>query len=143
MSEINYIKVNELSPNTREINLLAKIVQLGEVREVTNRNTGEQHKVMDVLIGDETGTVYFSAWNEQIDEINEDETYQFLNSKTILFKRHIRLSLGREGYVESSDKKIKKIDMENNLSETEHEDTRRYRRRSYQNRSSYNRSYNQ
>ncbi len=141
MSEINYIKVNELSPNTRELNLLAKIIQLGEVREVTNRNTGEEHKVMDVLIGDETGTVYFSAWNEQIEEISENEIYQFLNSKTILFQRHIRLSLGREGYIESSDKKIKKIDMENNLSDQEHEDTRRYRRRPNQNRSNYNRSY--
>ena len=141
MSEIIYTKVNQLSPNSREINLLAKILQLGEVREVTNRNTGEQHRVMDVLIGDETGTVYFSAWNEQIDEIVENETYQFLNSKTILFKRNIRLSLGKAGYVESSDTKIENIDMENNISDAEHEDTRRYRRRSYQRRTNYNSDY--
>ncbi|GAH41923.1 unnamed protein product, partial [marine sediment metagenome] len=46
LSEENkYIKVSELSPNIRDINLLAKIVELGEIREVSNRNTGEEHKL--------------------------------------------------------------------------------------------------
>ncbi len=75
MSETNYTKVGELAPNVKEVNLVAKVVELGEIREVTNRQTGEEHKVMDVLIGDETGTVYFSAWNEHIDSVQENETY--------------------------------------------------------------------
>jgi replication factor A1 len=135
LSEINYIKVGELSPNIREVNLVAKVVELGEIREVTNRQTGEEHKVMDVLIGDETGTVYFSAWNEHIDNVQENETYQFLNAKTILFRRNIRLSLGRSGQIEGSEEKIDKVETENNVSSKEYEDTRRYYRRgSYQRR---------
>ena len=130
MSEINYTKIGELAPNIREVNLIAKVVELGEIREVTNRQTGEEHKVMDVLIGDETGTVYFSAWNEHIDSVQENETYQFIKAKTILFRRNIRLSLGRSGQIEGSDDKIDKVETENNVSSKEYEDTRRYYKRS-------------
>ena len=129
MSEINYTKVGELSPNIREVNLVAKVVELGEIREVTNRQTGEEHKVKDVLIGDETGTVYFSAWNEHIDSVQENETYQFLNAKTILFRRNIRLSLGRSGQIEGVEDKIDKVETENNVSSKEYENPRRYQRR--------------
>ena len=131
-SEINYMKVGELAPNIREVNLVAKVLELGEIRDVVNRQTGEEHKVMDVLIGDETGTVYFSAWNEHIDSVQENETYQFLNAKTILFRRNIRLSLGRSGQIEGAEEKIDKVETENNVSSKEYEDTRRfYRNRGY------------
>lgn len=126
MSEINYTKVGELAPNIREVNLVAKVVELGEIREVTNRQTGEEHKVMDVLIGDETGIVYFSAWNEHIDSVHENETYQFLKAKTILFRRNIRLSLGRSGQIEGVEEKIDKVETENNVSSKEYEAARRY-----------------
>lgn len=136
MSEINYSKISELAPNIREVNLVAKVLELTEAREVTSRNTGEQHTVMDILIGDESGTVYFSAWNEQIEQMKIDETYQFLDAKTILFQRQIRVSLGRNGRVEDTKEKVKKIDTENNLSQKEHEIPRRggYRDRGYQDR---------
>ncbi|MCG3226821.1 MAG: single-stranded DNA-binding protein [Candidatus Heimdallarchaeota archaeon] len=135
MSETNYTKVGELAPNVKEVNLVAKVVELGEIREVTNRQTGEEHKVMDVLIGDETGTVYFSAWNEHIDSVQENETYQFLNAKTILFRRNIRVSLGRSGQIEGTEEEIDKVETENNISSKEYEDARRYHGRgSYQKR---------
>lgn len=133
MSEINYSKISELAPNIREINLVAKVLELTEAREVTSRNTGEQHTVMDILIGDESGTVYFSAWNEQIEQMKIDETYQFLDTKTILFRNQIRVSLGRNGRVEDSEEKVKEVDTENNLSQKEHDTPRRggYRDRGY------------
>lgn len=131
VSEEKLMKIADLSPNIREVNLIAKVVELGEEREVFNRNTQENHKVMDVLLGDETGTVYFSAWNEQIEKLKEDETYHFSDSKTILFRGHIRLSLGRNGSLTESEEKIEEVNTENNISSEEHE----YRRRSYYNRS--------
>ena len=127
------MKVNEIVPNIREINLIAKVIELGEERTVTSRNSGEEHQVMDVLIGDETGVLYFSAWNEQIEKIKKDETYQFLNAKTILFKRNIRLSLGRQGAIEDSEQKIEETNNENNISLEEHDIPRRWNR----NRNSY------
>lgn len=126
--EIKFIKINELSPNIRDINLVAKIVELGEVREVTSRNSGEQHQVMDILIGDDSGVVYFSAWNEQIEEIKNEETYQFRSAKTILFQKNIRLSLGKQGTIKDSEEKIEAVEETNNISAEEHDIPRRWDR---------------
>lgn len=126
--EIRFMKVSEIAPNIRDINLVAKVLDLGEERTVTSRNSGEEHRVMDVLISDETGSLYFSAWNEQIDRIKKDETYQFLKAKTILFKRNIRLSLGRQGLIEDSEEKIEETNEENNISLEEHDIPRRFSR---------------
>jgi replication factor A1 len=126
--EIRYMKVSEIVPNIRDINLVAKVLEKGEERTVTSRNSGEEHRVMDVLIGDDTGSLYFSAWNEQIERIQDDETYQFLQAKTILFKRNIRLSLGRQGKIEDSEEKIEEANTENNISLAEHDIPRRWNR---------------
>ena len=115
------VKVEDLSPRSYDLSLKAKVLELGERREVSNRNTGEQHEVMEVLIGDETGCVYFSAWNEDIEKIEVGKTYQFENAKTILFRGHIRLSLGRNGNFEEIDEDIPEVDTENNVSDQEHE----------------------
>ena len=119
--EIKFIKIGELSPNIRDVNLVAKVLELGEIRTVTSRNSGEEHQVMDVLIGDDSGVVYFSAWNEQIERIKNEETYQFRQAKTILFKRNIRLSLGRQGFIEDSEDKVDTVNEENNVSSEEHD----------------------
>ncbi len=137
--EIKFMKVSEIAPNIRDINVVAKVLELGEERTVTSRNSGEEHKVMDVLVGDDTGVLYFSAWNEQIDRIKENETFQFLQAKTILFQKNIRLSLGRQGTIEDSEEKIDEINNENNLSLEEHDIPRKWdrKRSSYGNRRSY------
>ncbi len=127
--EVSYLKVSEIEPNVRDINLVAKVLEKGEERTVTNRNSGEEHKVMDVLIGDDTGVLYFSAWNEQIEKLQPDETYQFLKAKTILYKKNIRLSLGRQGIIEDSEEKLEDINSENNISLAEHESHRRFNRK--------------
>ena len=124
--EIKFIKIGELSPNIRDVNLVAKVLELGEIRTVTSRNSGEEHQVMDVLIGDDSGVVYFSAWNEQIERIKNEETYQFRQAKTILFKRNIRLSLGRQGFIEDSEDKVDTVNEENNVSSEEHDIPRRW-----------------
>jgi ssDNA-binding replication factor A large subunit len=126
--EVKFMKVGELTPNIRDVNLVAKVLELGEVRTVTSRNSGEEHQVMDVLIGDDSGVVYFSAWNEQIEKMKNEETYQFRSAKTILFKRNIRLSLGRQGFIEDSEEKVESVEESNNVSTEEHDIPRRWNR---------------
>ncbi|RLD42358.1 MAG: hypothetical protein DRI86_11810 [Bacteroidetes bacterium] len=129
--------ISELSPNRRELSFRAKVIELGDVKTITKRDTGEEHQVQEVLIGDETGTVLLSAWNENVNAFEIGKTYVFRNVKTILFQRQIRVSLGRLGTAEESENTITKINDSNNISEQEHEMERRYR--SYSNRDYYSR----
>jgi len=123
--ESQVVKVEELKPNVKNIILTAKVVQLSEIRTVFNRKHNTEHSVMDILIGDDSGVVLFSAWNEDIEKYAVGNTYIFENAKTILFRRNIRLSLGKHGTSNDHDD-IDEVNTENNVSEQEHETYRRF-----------------
>ena len=117
--------VAELRPQMKSLNITFKIVEKGEDREVTSRRDGETHRVVDAVAGDSTGTVILSLWDDFIDTVNTETTYRLENGYTSLFQGHLRLNIGRYGKIEEAEAPIEEIDMENDLSATEHERPRR------------------
>ena len=117
--------VAELRPQMKSLNITFKIVEKGEDREVTSRRDGETHRVVDAVAGDSTGTVILSLWDDFIDTVNTDATYRLENGYTSLFQGHLRLNIGRYGKIAEAEAPIEEIDMENDLSATEHERPRR------------------
>lgn len=57
-------KVQELKPNMRDADVLARVVHAGEVREF-KRPSGEKGQVSTLLIRDETGTISLNLWDEK------------------------------------------------------------------------------
>lgn len=55
-------KVQELKPNMRDVDVLARVVHAGEVREF-KRSSGEKGRVSTLLIRDETGAVSLNLWD--------------------------------------------------------------------------------
>ena len=51
-----FVKIEELTPSSRRVNVVVKVVSKSEARSVMGR--GGQHKVADALVGDETGCIY-------------------------------------------------------------------------------------
>jgi len=63
------LKVKNLVSGLRSVDLTVRISQISEPREFT-RN-GKQGKVLNLLVGDETGTVRLSLWNEELKKAND------------------------------------------------------------------------
>jgi replication factor A1 len=121
------IKVEKLGPNSREVNIVVKVVSKSEVRNVTGRDYSV-HRVADALVGDETGSVVLTLWDENIDKINEEATLRITNGYVNLFRGNMRLNIGRYGsYRILEETPIKEVNTENNLSEKRYEQERRYR----------------
>ena len=57
-------KVQELKSNMRDVDVLARVVHAGEIREF-KRPSGEKGKVSTLLIRDETGTISLNLWDEK------------------------------------------------------------------------------
>ena len=120
------IKVEKLGPNSREANIVVKVVSKSEVRNVTGRDYSV-HRVADALVGDETGSVVLTLWDENIDKINEEATLRVTNGYVNLFRGNMRLNIGRYGsYQILEETPIKEVNTENNLSEKRYEQERRY-----------------
>ncbi len=132
------MKVKDLTPRSREVNVNVKVVSKGEPREITSRRDFSTHRVADVLVGDETGCVYLTLWDEKIDEVNEEDAVSIQNGYINLFRGSMRLNVGRYGSLKVLEESpVSEVNTENNLSEKQYEEERRYP--SYRPRPSYGR----
>jgi len=126
------IKVEKLTPSSRDINIIVKVVSKGEARNITSSRDYTIHRVVDALVGDETGCLYLNLWDDNIDKMNEGDTISVKNGYVNLFRGSMRLNIGRYGSFEVLKKSpIGEVNQENNLSSKQYEQERRFERRDY------------
>jgi len=126
------IKVEKLTPSSRDVNIVVKVVSKGETRNITSSRDYTSHRVVDVLVGDETGCLYLNLWDDNIDKINEGDTISIKNGYVNLFRGSMRLNIGRYGSFEVlKESPIGEVNQENNLSSKQYEQERRFERRDY------------
>ena len=118
--------ISELKPRMKSVNISFKVIAKGEIREVTSRQDGEQHRVCDTIVGDSSGKVTIPLWDATIDEVEDEKTYRLENGYTTLFQGHLRLNIGRYGKLNPAEEEITEINDEVDMSEEEHERRPRY-----------------
>ena len=119
-------KVGELTPQSRAVNVTAKVVSKSEIREIPMGRDGSAHKVCDALVGDETGVVYLTLWDDNITKVNDADTIRVENGYVTLFKGNIRLNIGKYGKLEPAKEALTaEVNQENNVSSKAYEQERR------------------
>ena len=119
-------KIGELNPSSRAVNVLAKVVSKSEVRNIASGKDGEPHKVSDALVGDETGCIYLTLWDDNIEKVNDGDTISIKNGYINLFRGNMRLNIGRYGTLEIASEPIAgEVNTEKNMSTQVYEQPRR------------------
>ena len=119
-------KVGDLTPQSKAVNVTAKVVSKTEIREIPMGRDGSPHKVSDALVGDETGVVYLTLWDDNIEKVNENDTVRVENGYVTLFKGNIRLNIGKYGKLEPAKEPLTvEVNTENNVSSKAYEQERR------------------
>jgi replication factor A1 len=113
MSEVK--KIEELNPASRGVDVLVKILEVNPSREVSTRD-GSSHSVAEALVGDETGCVLLSLWDDDIQRVKVGQTVSIKNGYVTLFRGSIRLNVGRYGTLEPATEDIPQVNMDNNIS---------------------------
>jgi replication factor A1 len=113
-------KIRDLTTYSRRVNLVAKILETGDVREVSSSSDGQLHRVAEALVGDETGTVLMTLWDENIDRFGVGDVVEVENGYAGTFRGSLRLNVGKYGNIEKKNVTIEEVDTENNLSEREY-----------------------
>ena len=126
-SEEIMMSVSDLGPRSRKVNVKVKVVELNEAREVTSRKDGSVNRVTEALVGDDTGVIFLTLWNDDIDKVSVDTALKVSNGYCNVFKNSLRLNIGRYGSIEESEEDIT-ANTENNLSERFFEQPPRFRR---------------
>jgi replication factor A1 len=120
------VKVGELTPDSRAVNVLAKIISKSEIRDIAAGRDGAAHRVSDALVADETGCIYLTLWDDNITKVNEGDMVSVKNGYINLFRGNMRLNIGRYGTLEVSDQALAgEANTENNKSTQVYDQPRR------------------
>jgi replication factor A1 len=122
-------KVKDLSPECKQVNVLAKVVSVGEEKEIPSK-FGKSRKVAEATVGDETGVVTLSLWQDQIGTVLKDDVILIDNGFISLVRGRMRLNVGKYGKLEKSEQSVESVDTNNDMSAKEYP----YEPRSFQRR---------
>jgi replication factor A1 len=117
-------KVRDLTPNSKQVNVLAKVQSVGEPKEVMGK-FGDPRKVCEAVVGDDSAVITLSLWNEQIGTIAKDEVILVDNGYVSLVRGHMRLNVGRYGNLSKSTEAIGEVNSQLDMSQQEFESERR------------------
>ncbi len=129
-------KVRDLTPNSKQVNVLAKVLSVGEPKEVMGK-FGDPRKVCEAVVGDDTAVITLSLWNEQIGTIAKDETILVDNGYVSLVRGHMRLNVGRYGNLSKSTDAVGDVNSGLDMSQQEFESERRSFGGGYRDRGGY------
>ncbi len=111
-------EIAKLRPFQKKVEVVGKVLSKNEVREVTSKLDNSSHQVTEALIGDATGSVLLTLWDETIEQVEVGKSYKVENAYTSLFKKSIRLNIGRFGKFTEADN-LSEVNESNNISEKE------------------------
>src|SRR3989304_7928992 len=100
IQDASLAKVKDLSPSTKQVNRLAKVVSGGERRTIDSKFGGGPRTLCEAVVGDEPGTVILSLWEGQIGQAVSGDVLQVNNGYVSLVRGRIRLNVGKYGSLE-------------------------------------------
>ena len=93
-----------------------KVLSLEEPRAMDNGTV-----ICEGLVGDETGTVIMSFWNDECETVNNGMTIDLKDTRANLVRGHMRISLGKKGSMKEAGTSLEEIKESVNLSDLEYE----------------------
>ncbi|RDX76249.1 hypothetical protein CR513_43780, partial [Mucuna pruriens] len=119
-----FTKVDQLKPGTNGHTLVAKVLSSNTVLQKGRPSSSHNLRptlIAECLIGDDTGTIIFTARNEQVDLMKSDNTVILRNARIDMFKGSMRLAVDKWGRIEVTEPAKFVVKEDNNLSLVEYE----------------------
>ncbi|MCK4478665.1 DNA-binding protein [Candidatus Bathyarchaeota archaeon] len=91
------MKIKDLTNGLKRVDVEAKVLEKTATREVMSRYKNETLRVATVIISDDTGQIKLTLWNDQIEEVNENDTVKIENGYVTSFRGEIQLNVGKYG----------------------------------------------
>lgn len=101
------LKIENVVPDMRKVNLKARVVNISDVNTFERDDEDEEGKVQNMVLGDETGTIRLTLWDEQTqiaDKVDEGDAIAIGGAYTVEDNQgNAELRLGDEAQVKMAD----------------------------------------
>ena len=91
------LKIKELRDGMKRVEVEAKVVSKEPGREVISRYKDVVYRVANAAVSDGTGTIKLTLWNDQIDQVNVNDSIKVENGYITTFRGEMQLNVGRYG----------------------------------------------
>ncbi|MFC6716242.1 single-stranded DNA binding protein [Natrialbaceae archaeon GCM10025810] len=103
--------VEDLSLGLSNVNLVGKVLDTDSVRTF-DREDGSEGKVSNLTVGDETGRVRITLWDEQADratELDADDTIEIVDGYVRERDGNLEVHVGNRGAIEEVDEDVEYV----------------------------------
>jgi replication factor A1 len=122
-----FIKVKDLTPKSKRVNVVFKVQGIDNVKNVRSKKDRTSHAVSEAAVGDETGTILLTLWDESLQQIQQGKTYQLVNGYVSMFRGTMRLNIGKYGELKVINDLVSEVKKENDMSKRVYDDQMRGR----------------
>jgi replication factor A1 len=103
-------KIKDIKDGMGDLNLTGKILEISEIRTF-QRKDSSAGKVGNLLLGDDTGTVRVTLWDDKTDFLNQVEygdTIELVNAyaRENAFTQKVELQVGNRSLIRKSEKRV-------------------------------------
>lgn len=103
-------KIKDIKDGMGDLNLTGKILEISEIRTF-QRKDGNSGKVGNLLLGDDTGTIRVTLWDDKTEFLNDVEygdTLELVNAyaRENAFTQKVELQVGNRSIIKKSEKKV-------------------------------------
>ena len=102
MASLVLFTIRDLEDKASGVSIRVRAISKDEPRTVKTKD-GKEHTVVDMRVGDRTGTVDLSLWDERIEEIDVGDIVDIENGYVSRFKGRLRLNIGKFGKLEKTE----------------------------------------
>jgi len=90
------MKVQELKPGMQRVGMEVKVLGVSKSKQaVTGR--GITHEILEVEVGDETGSIMLVLWDERVIPLEAGDVLQIENGFVSSYRGNWRLNVGKFG----------------------------------------------
>ncbi|MCS7385542.1 MAG: OB-fold nucleic acid binding domain-containing protein [archaeon GB-1867-005] len=97
------VNVKDLRPGMSRVNVEVKVLKAFEPR-VVRTSDGRRLKLAEFTVGDDTGTIILTLWEENVGLVKQGDIIRIKNGYVTSFRGEPRLSIGRFGKIEQLNK---------------------------------------
>jgi replication factor A1 len=103
-------KIKDIKDGMGDLNLTGKVLEISEIRTF-QRKDSSAGKVGNLLLGDDTGTVRVTLWDDKTDFLNQVEygdTIELVNAyaRENAFSQKVELQVGNRSLIRKSEKEV-------------------------------------
>lgn len=124
------MKIKDLKADMRNVDIRFRVIEKGEVKEITTRD-GKELKLSEVEVGDDSGRIYLTLWESAIEELDNGDVAEVINGYIKVIRNELRLNIGKYGKLVKIDEEKEEFIPKEEIPEEFPQPDENYRRKRY------------